>query len=442
MKRRQWRWCVALFAVALAGCNWGRFSELKKDAPVVRLSPPDFFEGGFADQLAATENEDGATLYVGGPGWSRGGMTFSLGLSESPSLYPHDTEHCLLDDGEVQCRALDQAAGLRRLHLPGDEDAQELCFVTGVARRGAQYGLYGKCEGGRSFLLPLPAGVDGAQLMNADEDDPTGTRVSSSAGTDQLLLASSAARSLAWFYPPGQDVPVLLPYPDEATSDLGRSLAVARVASGYLLVLGAPRQGALFVYRYDGESATTLGCLQGEEGFGRTLAAGDMDGDGADDVAVAATRSVTLLSGARLEDLSALDSGCAPEETLEQWRNSRIPCSPTVGVGGCGGSDFGVSLAIADLSGTGHGIVGIGAPKISVHNQARAGVVFAYDFAGQLRDVLRISDPQEDDLLGQSVVRVSQEGREIFAVGARRARFAYLFYCSNDAESVTSARCQ
>lgn len=408
----------------------------------MRLTPPDYYRAPFGAQMAATWNDEAATLYLGGAAWTTGGMSYSLGSAESPSTYPLDAQHCPFDADDLRCRTARQATAFSVLPFEGRGRGEQLCFVTGTAEVGGVYGLYVRCESGFERLLPLPEEVDGERLMAPSQGGDEGLYLTTGAGESALLVATHAATNNGWFYPRDEPTPRMIPVPDEAGDDFGAAAAVIEAPSGYLIFVSAVSAGQLWMYRFDGEEIVLVACGRSEAPWGRALTTGDVDADGVPDLAISGEREVTLLSGASLDTAAAADEvSCVQDALVPQATLAVLRCTSPSGIGACGGSDYGASLAIADLDATGYGVVAVGAPKMEVDDQRQAGAVLIYDQEGELRDVLRASDAREEDAFGASVVRVSQGEREIFAVGATGARAAYLFYCAGAESPPESRRC-
>ncbi|MET0286326.1 MAG: FG-GAP-like repeat-containing protein [Polyangiales bacterium] len=117
--------------------------------------------------------------------------------------------------------------------------------------------------------------------------------------------------------------------------------------------LGRPAGGALFVFRgsADGLPATPTWIIEGDSdtgNLGAVLAAGDLDGDGHDDLAASAPGA----------DITIADSGSVSlyKFGAEGPRLLRAPLT------GLGRGNFGASLAIADVDGDGDRDLLIGSP--------------------------------------------------------------------------------
>lgn len=441
MRRRSKVAFCALVAVALLapGCNWGRFTKLKKDTPVVQISPPKDYEGKFGVSLAVTRTGSTAEMYVGGAEFKGGGLVFELGLDESPEDAPTDESHCPAAEGEDRCKATLTPVGFDEGYIPSGTAA--LCFVTGAARRAGRTGLFTRCQDGTQFVLPVPDDVrDG--LFEADGNDP-GVRLAVGAGPEQALLAATAHQARAWFYEPLSGDPVDLQTPASAGDDFGAAVAVLVGPTVDLLAVSAPESGQIWIYERDGSAATLVGCLGDERGAGSLLAAGDVDGDGASDLLAALGDTVVVYSGAALlAEAPADPEDCSDEVYRETSEFVTLTCEETEDTKGCSGSGFPGALAVADVDGDSEGEIFVGAPRMSAKEERDAGAVLVYESEGTFERTLILSRAKEGDELGASLARVPQEGRDAIAVGAPGSREAYVFYCAGGGAAEESERCE
>ena len=189
------------------------------------------------------------------------------------------------------------------------------------------------------------------------------------------------------------------------------------------VVVGAPNFGAREqgrVYVFSGASGSLLFTLdspdpQPEQYFGELLAVGDLNGDGKRDIAVRSSRllgggsAVYLFSGASGSLLFTLESPRPPLPPYPCWD--------------CGMEIFGASLAMGDVDGDGRDDVVVGTPWHSVAGNGGQGQGRAYVFSGaggSLLLALESPSPQFAVGFGGLVAAgdVNGDGRADIVVGA------------------------
>lgn len=431
-----------VLSLCVAGCSWNRFTELKEDTPVVRLSPSESYSGSFGVSLAVAENSKRAELYVAGKEYAEGGLVYSLGIDEDPQPNPTDDGHCPGRDGLDRCSAVERPVGLDVGMSNSGE--HELCFISGFGTVEGDEGLWTRCDDNFRFVYPVPSDVRAGLARGRDEGPPRALKLAASRGADQLLVAATQAQRRVWFYPPLQNTPLDLMTPTEAGEDFGGAIAVAKVASGHLVAVAAPEAAEVWLYLIEDDAVTELGCLDGPEGFGRELASGEVDGDGQQDFVIAASDEVTVHSGSTLASLDALGSegSCEALDLGAGAVLAELSCQSTNETSGCGASQFGAALTVADVDGDGAGEVFVGAPRMAVRDVTRAGAVLAYDSGGTFLHVQIVSDPEEKAAFGASLATIGQGGRDIVAVGAEGEDSAYLLYCAGKSDGDGSPRCR
>lgn len=435
-------WSILILTSCVFGCSWNRFTELKENAPVVRLSPSESYSGSFGSALAVAENSESAELYVAGKEFAGGGLVFSLGVDDSPQPNPTDEGQCPSRDGQDRCSAVLQPVGLNvGISNSGEH---ELCFLSGFGTISGKEGLWTRCADNFRFIYSVPDDVRAGLAEPRNAAELRALRLATNRGSDQLLVAATKGQSRAWFYPPLENTPSDLVTPEDAGDDYGGALAVAKVENGHLVGIAAPDAAEVWLFFIEDAAVTELGCLSGREGFGRSLTSGDVDGDGEQDLVIAAEDEVTVHSGAVLASLGAVGSAgrCSARAPEEDGLLAELSCQSTDETSGCSTSQFGASLAVADVDGDGAGEIFVGAPRMAVRDLSRAGAVLAFDSDGDFLHVQIVSDPEEKDAFGTSLAAIRQSGRDIVAVGAEGEDSTYLLYCAGKSDGDGSPRCQ
>lgn len=434
----------ALVALGTVGgaCDWGRFNKVKRDAPVVRLEPSDSYSGQYAVTLSTAHLDSRVELYVGGSARSRGGLVYSLGSAENPQPNPTDEAHCPGQEGADFCDTVAIPAGLNQA-TDSSGDLHDLCFVSGYGTIADSEGLWTRCEDGFQMVLPVPSDTEPG-LGDSDNDPPRGLALATNRGGERVLLAATSAQARAWYYEPLTRDPIDVPTPTAAPSDFGARVAVAQLSTGYLFAISAPEAAQVWLYRAEGATVEPIGCLSGSSEFGRSLSTGEIDGDGEEDLLIADDTDVTAFSGASLGSAPAVANtdACEFDASVDDAEIARFICEATDESTGCGVSEFGQALAIADVDGDGMGEVFVGAPRMEVRGMSRAGAVLAYDQQGDRIDLLIVSDGDEGDELGASLAALPQGSREIVAVGATGSTQVFLYYCAAGSDGDGSERCK
>ena len=427
-----------------------RFDNLSENAPVVVIPRSDGMTT-FGFSLATASRGAEAELAVGGAQFASPVAVYRLGGSDQPSTTATSDGFC----GGANCVLAKQFAGrgVARLASEGELAEQKFCYTMGAGETSqAEFpGLLTRCSGDKVHPLPVPeeakAIVDA--LLLGDTQDLV--IVTSNHLSDQPLLVGAKSSPLAWYYHPNSTAGKALPTPGGVTG-FGETLAVlVNGDQGSILAIGSPAKDEVRFYAapYDkpaeGVDPTTveqadptyLGCISGGTRFGETMAAGDIDGDGIEELAIADDTVVTVFSGA---GFAALDGegkdpqGCG--DTLAPLATLECGSDPALDVGSCGGGDFGAAIAIGDFDGDGDGEVAIGVPGMKVRGIGGAGTVLVFDVEGQgealdrLTSTLFLSSGEKGDELGSSLAAPRLGSRHVIAAGAPRGDGKVaLFYC-------------
>lgn len=421
---RRWMGAALGLAIAASACSWSRFGDVESNASVVVLTRPGSVKG-FGSALAALADGDRVLVLVAGaPGGANGAAVFSVGQGEQANTNAFDFGQCT-GGGCVVGRS---AAGLARAQTVGSGLRQACWFPGwGPADSGGELSLIGGCtEAQQNRLvtaLAVPAGLttDGP-LRLASDAVTIGAQKSEPAYQSAALVAGSGGK--AWLYPPlSTGFVELVAAP--AAGDFGDAVAVLRAGGQRRFAVSAPAGGQVFLFDASG---TLMGCFSAAPGFGRTLAAGDVDGDGADELVVAGDAGVLVVSGAAVQAASGGSCTPAADSAL-----ATLSCRETADVSACPGR-FGESIAVGDIDGDGDGEVVVGAPGMTVRGEANGGAVLVFDVEGDHPDFLTearfVASASSGDRLGEAVVFAPQSSRDLLVAGAPGAAKAMLFHCS------------
>jgi hypothetical protein len=429
-----------LLLVAVLGCSWDRFDALRQNTPVVELLPSAGMEVDFGATLAGLAAGDRTSVLVGSAAQSSGASVYLLGQDEDAAASAMDSNYCPASNDSRMCLLAAQPASLQIALSPSGRTRAN-CFVTGVGRAVTEVGLWISCEDTAEFTIPVPPDIQSEVVEPALAGSGSPDVVlASERASDSALVAGVGELSRAFYYEPNSTTPLDLAVAAGAPETFGAAVAVLATGSGRVLAVGAPGVAELHLFRTDGTGPLQLGCLAGPEGFGRTLAAGDFDGDGIFDLAVSDDADVRIFSGELISELPlAADAGCTV--SLDSLLLSTLTCSNFGEARDCAGSRFGGALAIADFDGDGQAEVAVGAPRMTVRGMEDAGAVLVFDQAGDVVDARYTSTAGVGHLFGARLVALPQSDRDILAVTAPGAAAASVVYCATLAGSGNSPRC-
>ncbi len=432
-------------ALALSGCSWSRFEDLRTSPPLEMLDVPDEVASGFGSGVAVLVGDGERTLaFVSGEAGDTGGAVYNVGTTEDPGLEPIDTGHCQRESDSRVCALVLQPAALARARSPSSGSVQSECFASGVGRAGRDSGVLLRCAERFEFALPVPDDVESGVV------EPV---VGGATRADLVLFADAisepalvvGARDLgrAFYYEPLGTEPIDLVPSGEPAAEYGRAVATFETRGGRMFAVGTGGDGEVWLFRdVDGEPAL-VGCLGGPRGIGRTLTAGDVDGDGEGDLVAAAAESVLVFSGASLSELvPTSDATCEFSSLPEGALLTSFGCGSGPETSGCDGSHFGASLAVANVDGEGAAEIVVGAPEMTVRGEAGAGAVLVYTADGELVDTRILSTATAGDRFGASLAAVPQKERDVLLVGAPGSEQAALVYCSSLLDDDASPRCE
>lgn len=432
---------AAVAMTLLAGCDWTAFDTFEEDAPAVLLNRSSQVTGGFGSFLTAADIDGEPTLLVGGQPGITGAAAYNIGDEQAPSADASHRGYCSLTSGGLDdCWLANSAAYFPLEDSDGEFDA---CFAYawGRVEDGENNGVTVRCMDGSDATLPAPRDARERRDQDFDDDNVHQPQwLASDSAERPLLLVGLPNQNTAWFYAPEETSPNILELPDaEPPDSFGGQVSVlssSSEGSERLLAVAAPDEGQVWLFRTRGSTAQAVGCLGAYEGFGRTLAAGDVDGDEVDDLVIADEDSVTAFSGAALASLGpAYAANCSLEALPERSVIASFSCGTADDVAGCSGSNFGAALAVGDLDGDGDGEIIVGAPRLSVFGREHAGAALIYDAEGddahELSDILYVASAEAGDLLGTSLATIPQGDRDIVAAGGPAHDKVFVFYCTD-----------
>lgn len=429
--------------LGVAACSWARFDDVSDNAPVLLFTKPGNVSYGFGSSVASGEVDGFYRVYVGASPGRTGGAEFELGPGQGAGADAVRSGHCGLG-----CTLAKSAAPLRRAILEAKEHT--LCFAEGLGTGGGQkpLGIQIQCAGEPAYLSTneLPAG---SQLT---AESARYLSLAAPAVDFPILLAGTPAHQVdvggtlvdqpaaAWFYASQSQTPVALDPGPGAQGTFGSALAVVSMGGAQWLAVGEPGQGR--VYLFD-SSGALQGCLApGIAGFGRTLAAGRVDKDADQELVVASDGKVHVLSGAVLAGAADPSCGALPAGA----EIVALSCRTTSDLDGCGSSQFGAALAVADFDHDDDGEVLVGAPGMDVRDAGQGGAVFVFDVEPEHPDWMLearfLSSAESGDRLGTAIGVVHQPDRDVFVAGAPGNGKAALFFCSKLLKGDRGSRCE
>ncbi|MCS6798095.1 MAG: integrin alpha [Myxococcota bacterium] len=458
------RWTVGLACTGLlsggAGCDPTLYGELADGAGILVLEAPENYpRAGLGTVVAAYDAQlaDGT--------WQSRVVT-----SAGPDT-PYRV-HAIWRGDRVVDR--DAHALLDGCSDPGDCDVG-----LGSALLGTAVYQPGMPSEGRLCVLAFAAASDGYHVRCEVSTDPSSflpfsgpsmTRFGAAAaplhGEAGLAVVGAPAamdRSGALYriLATGANAPLAIPERVVPTAgELGASLATAPLPSGRTLVVaGAVRAQTVLVLSVGSGPPDVHACLRATSmGYGGSLAAGDVTGDGLPEVFVAAPATTP----GRAETVEVYDGATMPGPLADGsecpgWGSAPRVLRCTEGLRGvsCAASGFGGAMAVGDVDADGTGDLAVGAPRAAVGGTERAGAVFLFrgssaGLSENAADVLTHSLPSADAEVGASLAMVRTQlgaglrARHEVVAGSPGANEVLVFLCTglDGDDPDVGARCQ
>jgi hypothetical protein len=180
-------------------------------------------------------------------------------------------------------------------------------------------------------------------------------------------------------------------------------------------------------------------CLEGESGWGRALALGDLDRDGLPELIVGMRDATSNPQRVEVYSGTDLTTGVRPCGSAQPmaarvlmcsvFQTDDVPCAE-------GTSEFGSALALGDFNGDGMTDLLVGAPGAAPRGHREAGAIFvlaggnSLSALGAQHAALFPSSVRPGMRLGDSVAALRGRGRDEIVGGAPRAAEVHIFLCS------------
>jgi len=444
------RLILSLLTLAVA-CSWSRFDEYKSNTPMFALSNKSF---GARLAFGVDPSNKTAFLMPGGSTGEGARFFFLNDGSAEPNTDPNPSQAiCELNDTlAAQGRA---CIGAKTIGGIGATTDTGICFAIGYGHWSETPGDFGPliyCTSNTTYTLGAPGDLaptlKSKFVPSTTAVNVSGVKVSFAilAGSgDRPLLFGDESDETAFVYPSIKvgTTPAQLT-PSAKGGRFGAAVAVGKLKTGdSWYAVSAPGKGLVYVYRAAAATGpyTHVGCAKdsgGSTSFGDTIAAGDLDGDGNDELLVSNVTNVALFDGATIPATSTGE--CA--DLLKAFSTPQLACT---GGNGCSDSArFGASIAVGDLNGDGKAEVAVGAPGASPDGIASTGAVYLFtpSASATVQDVRYVGNPEADNQFGASVAIGKLGGQDTLAVGAQGKGVSYIAWCTGLSPGIATPRCR
>lgn len=427
---------TACLSTLSSACSWWRYDDVLDKSPVEILHAPSE-SGGLGKNLALVRK--------------RGSTRVLVQADNELVAYEFGAEDLKSNDAVVQvgCRSRQSCwigDSMATILRTSDSSEQVECAAFGLnipANESTGVALF--CADGnvRSLPLPEPPPPELTRLQ-ANSEYPGITFASGPRVQPVLLAAASTKSGTIWLYDVTADPPTIVPKPSAAGTSYGASLAVTASASSRVLAVAEPDAATVHIHLLDATNAITFsGCLHGDTGFARALAAGPFTAEGSLDLAVLGSDEVVVVPSLQAWGVPNTDTGCLSLSDLPDLR--RLPCRALNGGKACNGLMTGATLGSANLDGKGPEEILIGTPAAGARGNDAAGKVLLASFEKAKPSVvgeLLASSAESGDRLGASIIGVPLSGRDVVLAGAPGGNKLAAFFCTGlVAEGKDGARC-
>jgi hypothetical protein len=476
---RTWVLRSLLLAAMTSGCDWTTFEEFESEASVrVYEAPSGYRRSGYGQVV---------TTFNGTVGGDAVGRIFASAGADAPVVMERVWDRGRLSSGRsIRCKKkslCDRGAGVGQTLIPfaiwnqSKTKSYEACVFAPADPAG-----YVFCETNPSATLFVELGLKKPEKSSLNwsgaslpEKHPLGYVLIGAYALDNRLQEPIGG-ALYRLPPLGSKSPKLAevklidprtaePFSsDEDSGNFGAAVATAINGAGELLIaVSQPSHGRVIVATADedvtpensADNLHTRACIKTPDpdhvGFGKTIAFGDVNGDGEPELFVAidpldnrneGRERVYAYDGASMPAIEAAQDGVCP-----LWDAEPQPVGCYDGVRGvrCARGGFGASLAIGDVDGDDFNDLLVGAPLTDVQGRADAGV--AWLIPGGKKGLvfddmtnLYASSQTAGGKLGSQVAFVHSGDRDEPVAGAPGEDAVYLFTCS-ELERGTSSFC-